>query len=591
MRTATQLRLFSVAALLGLLLPAVQAHAASTATVRAAQAARLARSTSGMPGGGFAGMVPGLAITDPVSISTTITAPTTFDFGDGTVVTYQLGETPAHTYTQPGFYKPIISSKTLGTVTLAFQVPFDSNQPNIFGLGTTYGSAGGGALSDPIQFLSTFDGTATLDFGDGTPPVTVDSSTDPTHVYGKAGEYTATFTVTNTSGASQTGAIRFMAPLSDKNTVGKLPGISITALNATPNPAKAGGEITFSGAFSVSNVSAELSGVLDFGDGSAPFTAAGTPLSTSMKGQITHTYAADGVYKAVLDICGGGAEASADLYVVIGSGTAVNSLNGLISSAQVSAGGVANLQLIVSSLTGATTATTTFDDTLGRADPVDGLLPSRTFTAPALSVATSIAKDAAGNELGKIRKTIVVGAADVGDSTALPAPPSREVKISKLAGKFAFGKGTADQVSVSGSIQLPAGFNPAQAGGNPLVIGVGNIVDTVTIDAKGKPGVPTGLAGRLKKASVKYPKLSGPALGGEVAQVGLTLSLPNMSVAGFDTEGISNTLRPDEKRQKAVPRFVQVSLLFGGVPYEIYAPVTFKLSAKGDAGQIATRKQ
>ncbi|MCY3023994.1 MAG: hypothetical protein NTW87_33865 [Planctomycetota bacterium] len=124
-----------------------------------------------------------------------------------------------------------------------------------------------------------------------------------------------------------------------------------------------------------------------------------------------------------------------------------------------------------------------------------------------------------------------------------------------------------------------------------LVIGVGNIVDSVTIDSKGKPTTPNGAKGSFKKVSVKFPKLTGPAAGGEVAQVAVTLSLPNMDVAGFDTEGITNTLRADEKHLKAAPRFVQVSLLFAGVPYDVYASVLYKLSSKGDAGQIAGRRQ
>jgi hypothetical protein len=562
---------------------------AASAADRAAQNARIRSGMTSMPGGGFVGIVPANAITDPVNISTGIFVPTSFDYGDGTTVTYKAGDTPAHTYTQPGRYKPTISSSTLGTAVLNYLVPFDSNQSNVFGLGVTYPN-GTGTLADPIEFLITIEGTGTIDFGDGSAPMNIDSSTNATHVYAKAGSYTAVVTSSVSGSSPQSGSIRFDAPLSNKNASGKFPSIDVSDVSITPNPAQAGDTITFSASVTGANLTSEPSADLDFGDGTHMDSIA----ISGNKGTTTHAYNAEGVYRAVLTISGGGAEAIVDAYVVVGNKSAVNSLNGLISTANIDAAGLAKLNIVVSNIPGATTATTTFDDTVATSSlavaaafarasvPVDGLLPTRNFTAPTLSVATSVAKDNAGKELGKIRKMVPVGAKAAGDSAALPTPTNNKVAIKKLTGKFAFGKDTADQVGVSGGIELPAGFNPAAAGGNTLVVGVGNVVDKVTVDEKGKAQVPAG--GHLKSISIKYPKLAGPAPAGTIATISVALSYPKLSQLGFDTEGISSTRRADESHLKVLPRFVQVSLLFAGVPYEIYAPVTYKLSMKGDVG-------
>ncbi|MCY3023995.1 MAG: PKD domain-containing protein [Planctomycetota bacterium] len=398
MRSHCALRLASSVALLALILCGSTAGAASTAAVRSANAAQLARSTSGGPTGGFVGMVPGIALTDPVIIGAGIFVATTFDYGDGTVVTYQPGETPSHTYAQAGFYKPVISSKTLGVVTLAIHVPFDGNQSDVYGMGVINQYDSAGNLTGALEFLPDNLGTSSIDFGDGSPAVAVDPSVNPAHVYSKAGTYTAVLTSTN-GGASQSGSIRFAAPLSANNDVGKMPGIDITSFDATPNPTTAGSTVTFSGAFKSSNISGELSGSLDFGDGSQPETASGSALPGILSGQTTHVYGTDGVYKAVLAIGGGGALATSNLWIVVGSGTAVNPLDGLISSATVGATGTVTLNIIVSNLAGATTATTDFSDTLGRQVPVEGLVPSRTYTTPTISVATTVAKDAAAAPL------------------------------------------------------------------------------------------------------------------------------------------------------------------------------------------------
>ena len=563
-------------------------HAADGAASRSANVDAVARSAAkarSSSGGAFFGIVPGASLTDPVTINTSITDAMTVDYGDGTTITYQPGETPSHTYTTGGVYKPKIVTGTgqIITINLTFAVPFNSGTANVFGMGVR---------PDPedkkgVDILSDFSGSATIDMGDGQAPFGIpqfDPGTNAVeNIYDK-GFYNAIITSDN-GGQQRTGSVSFSIPLVDA----KAPEIDISGVTIAPNPAKAGDAITFSGAITAKGVTGDLSGKLDFGDGSAPFQASGS-IAGTLKTGVQHTYAADGAYTAVLTITGTGASASTKAFVIIGRETVINSDNSAFATEQDSAGGNVALVLNPGGITGVTDATTSYDDTLPRFAPVAGLIPTRAFVAPTIAVATSTLLDGAATPKGKIRKTIVVGARATGDSSALADPPSNDIKLKKMSGKFLFTKSTADQVSFSGTLQLPAGFDPAKAGGNSVDVGIGNIVDTLLVDAKGKPvDKSTGASQRLKKFSIKYPKLSGPAAGGEVAQMDFTISIPDMDTAGFDTEGITSTLRADERKLKAANRFVQVDLLLSGVAYEAYIPVQYKVSTKGDAGQLQGR--
>lgn len=539
----------------------------------------------------FFGLVPGNLLTDPVQISTFFNHPTTVNYGDGTEITYQPGESPSHTYTAGGSY--LIKAVTgdgddLITVNLAVVVPFDSTTANIYGMGV-YGD-----YNDPTQTIIqyNYDGapTGTLDFGDGSPTVTADDSValQTSHVYAK-GFWNAVLQV-NDGTQTRSGSVSFTTPL----ITGKVPSVGVSNVAITPNPAKANEPVTFSGTVTLKNVSGDVSGYLDFGDGSPTFSITADSLKTA----IQHTYTADGVYNAALTLYASGASSTTKAFVVVGTNTVVNSVNGVFATERDLGGGNIELALNVSNLAGASDASTEFVDTLAntaaglqaRLAPVAGLVPSRAFVVPTMAVATSTLLDGTGTVKGKARKTIVVGAREAGDSAGLASPASTEIVLSKMSGKFLFTKSTPDQISFSGTIQLPPGFDPNKTGGNPVVIGIGNIVDTLNVDAKGKPiDKSTGASQRVKKLSVKFPKLAGPAAGGETAKIDVTLGLADMDTAGLDTEGITASLRSDEKKLKAAPRFIQVNMLLAGVPYESYVPVQYKVSTKGDAGQIQGR--
>ena len=361
--------------------------------------------------------------------------------------------------------------------------------------------------------------------------------------------------------------------------------VDITSFTATPIPATVGAPVTFSATFS-GHFTTGSTGLLLPGDGSSIVVSIDN-LTSSKSGSVNFTYATPGAYQASLAVMTPTQNLTATAFVVVGQTTAVNPLNGMSSTVTVG-NASATLSINVSRVLTATTASTSFSDTIGRDAPLEGLIVGRSYLAPTITVATTTALDVTKTPLSAmVRKMYAVSDRDVNNPSALPLPPSSALSKIKLAGKFAFATTKPDQVSFSGSIQLPAGYNPGASGGNVFVAGIGNVVGSAAIDAKGKAtGTPTG---GITKVSIKYPKLAGQALGGETASITVTFSAPGLSKAGFDTEGITSKLRPDEMGFKTVNRLIQTSFLLGGVKYEGAFPVVYKLASNASAGTISGR--
>jgi sugar lactone lactonase YvrE len=277
-----------------------------------------------------------------------------------------------------------------------------------------------------------------------------------------------------------------------------------------------------------------------------------------------------------------------------------NPEDGLSISVLSSNGGVIQLLIDVSQLRNALDVETEFDGIGTRSGLSQGLMPVNQFVNPGVFVANVTATDLVAGTAKKGRKTLVVGGAEVGLPPNISAPPSSgKLKNPKLKGKFAFssvsknivsplaGSG-GDSVTLSASFEMPAGFDTSSK--QEVDIGIGNLLDVVMIDSKGRGTVP-GTGQLVKKLQVKYPKLSGGSKtsAGQTATITITMSGANFSSNGFDTEGITNQLTTQEKAQKSLPRSIQVGMVIGGVAYDVSAPVSFKLSSKGDTGTMGTR--
>jgi len=375
----------------------------------------------------------------------------------------------------------------------------------------------------------------------------------------------------------------------------------ILSATASPSTAVTGDSVQFT-ANATDPASSPLTYHWDFGDGS---TATGNP--------VFHAFSTEGTLTVALNVSNGTASASAQVSVTTlapnsggqgipniaqGDPPVENPLNELSISVLSSDGGVIQLQIDIDALLRANlsdfTVSTAFDGLGGRIATQTGLRPVAKVTAPGIVVATTEVKDAAtGLSKGKARKTIPVSAKEIGLAKVYDREPSNAtIGNASTKGAFSFASGAKakqDSVTFSGVIDLPVGLDLSQ--NQTFEFSIGNIADSVTIGAKGKAALPSA-AKRFTKVAFKYPKLAKGSVkttAGQSASFSVTISGSGLSDAGFDTEGITNSVRADEKDLKAVPRSLQVAAIFAGVAYKLNANVQYSLSPKGDSGKLAGR--
>lgn len=366
----------------------------------------------------------------------------------------------------------------------------------------------------------------------------------------------------------------------------KPPKTALTTFLATPNPATAGSAVNFTAAIALKGDN--KSATLDFGDGTPPLTLNGDSLIDSFKSGVSRTYAAEGSYEAKLTISSSLQTETASVFVVVGSHTQVNPVNGMSSTSTLTPG-MLSLSIDISKVSGATTVNTDFSESLGR-EVIQGLLPTRAVIATGIVVATSTATDGVGTEKAKVRKTVAVGSRVAQESGANDDPTDATLTVSKLSGGFTFDGSKTDKVGFSASVLLPATFKPdvkgSTAEGLLIHVAVGNILDSIRVDAKGKP-LGDSTKGILKKFKIAFPKTAD-----KPAKIGGSIELANASAAGFDTDGIQPTLRSTESTiaKKGVSRGIQIALVIDGIPYETLSPVLFQLNTDASAGKIQGRR-
>ncbi|HYF51845.1 MAG TPA: PKD domain-containing protein [Planctomycetota bacterium] len=369
------------------------------------------------------------------------------------------------------------------------------------------------------------------------------------------------------------------------------PPPTIKAIVASQNPVKAGVLLT---------LNADTDGMTflwDFGDGSP----------TATTNPVTHTYNIEGTFNLTLTVTNPAGTAVGNVPVKVfapasggigvknvseGDPPIVNPLNGLSVKVMSSEGGVIELFINVDALNRAAfDVSTDFDGVAGRQSTSTGTNPVTKVEKSGIIVATTKATDAGTtNERGKARKTIPVSRKETGETPLATTPPaSTEINLSSMKGKFLFNKDTPDMVTFVGTIELPAGMDLSKE--QEFSMGMGNVIDTVMVDTKGR-AKDDGTLDRIKKLTIKYPKLpKGETLttAGQKAKITISMSTANMDSIGFDTEGITNTLKSDEEGQKSVPRSIQVAMVIAGTSYEGNAAVQYKLSNKKDSGAMSGR--
>jgi PKD repeat protein len=478
------------------------------------------------------------------------------------------------------------------SVTSAAAFTYTVAAPGINSLSRTAGSsAGGDTLSITGSYIAV-SGTVKVTFGgvDAT-VVNVVSSTSITCVTPAHAAGAADVVVTNPDGQIGTLAAGFLfvdPPV--------LNGISLSASGVIQN-----GSATCS-ADATDPAGRTLTFSWDYGDGSTPDS--GNP--------VTHTFTTAGVLTITCTVSNGAASTSGTATLTVaapssggegeknisdGQPPVTNPLNGMTITVGASDGGVIELDINIDALIrDAFSVGTDVDGLLGRVGSATGTHVVQKFTDPGVFVATSTATETAtAQPRGKARKTLALNAKETGHPRSFNNPPkSTTVVFNQIKGDFLFGRAGGlssgnDTVMFSGKIELPEGLDITQP--QELALGIGNIIDSVMVDAKGKPKLPSS-AGGIAKLQVKYPRLKkGVKLtpAGQTASVTLTLNKSSLSAKGFDTEGITATLKDSEKGLKVVPRSIQVAVVFAGVAYQNVVPVQFKVSPKGDSGVITGR--
>jgi PKD repeat protein len=137
---------------------------------------------------------------------------------------------------------------------------------------------------------------ATIDFGDGqrVPPLVTGAGFIAQHTYAAPGTYTATLSVTDSTGRTAQAATRV--------TVTPATGPFVMTLSAAPLAALVGQSIDFTGRLIASPPGVTPTGAtLDFGDGQRT-----TPVATREGIFAQHAYARSGIYRATLTVTGTG---------------------------------------------------------------------------------------------------------------------------------------------------------------------------------------------------------------------------------------------------------------------------------------------
>jgi PKD repeat protein len=430
------------------------------------------------------------------------------------------------------------------------------------------------------------DVTISWDFGDGT----TDSGSEVVHAYAAAGAYTVTATADN---GSKTSVQTVMVKVIAANPNAPI----ISGFTLTPNPAGINQAVAFA-AQSFDPNGDLLIYTWNFGDG--------TPVAHGIAP--SHAFARSGSFTVTLSVKDGtGVPASRPFKMTafvfdstgldnITEGDVVaNPLNGLSQTVMSSDAGIFGLAIDVNAFNRAAFEISTDFDGMTR-NAVKGITPVAKAPRPGIFIATTEARDIATRSFqGHARKTLPVSRKELGLPPLVTAEPAdHRIKFKQIKGSFtlppnsviggravttaaatAKGKSKPDFVTASGTIELPAGLDFSQP--QELQISVGNIVDKLVLDAKGKG------KGQFSQIALKARvKKGAKTTTGTFATFTVKISTAQMVNRGFDTEGVG-------ANPKTTALKIQSAMMIGGVVYAIDTPATLKVSPAGDSATIGGR--
>ena len=144
----------------------------------------------------------------------------------------------------------------------------------------------------------------------------------------------------------------------------------------------------------------------------------------------------------------------------------------------------------------------------------------------------------------------------------------------------------ADSVTLTSEIELTAGTTLSDK--PDLSVGIGNVIGNGNVDFKGRAMISSGSgSGYSKKVQVKWPPVDRKTLQTKAgkARITITMARARLHDAGFDTEGIVNTITPGKTK---LPRSIQMAIMLDGVSYYSQAKATYTFN-KG-TGQLMMQK-
>jgi len=227
------------------------------------------------------------------------------------------------------------------------------------------------------------------------------------------------------------------------------------------------------------------------------------------------------------------------------------------------------------------------------ADAYDGLNLAWKFSKPSIFVMETTGTQANG-EARSGRLMVPVSNREAGITDSITDQRKNTGLTSfQLKGKFNFGP-KPDSVTLVCTVELPAGLTVSQS--LPVAVGIGNVTGSASVDPKGKVTDLTSagsgaipISNPIKKLQFKWPRLDkkNPVTKtGDTATLAITLTGSSLHTAGFDTEGIVNTVATGKK---GVDRNIQTAIVIGGVSYYAQAKATYVYN-KG-TGQLLGRAQ
>ncbi len=522
--------------------------------------------------------------------SVTGSAPTT-NAGAATLGTWTLGTTSgANTLTVTSGTAPAATVAATGNADVANAIAVVSGDNQIAKIGSTVAIAPSVKVVDKFGNLVS-NGTAvnfSVASGGGTITGGAATTTNGIATLGswKLGTTPGANTLSAKSGT--TPSVTFTATAIQPPT--------ITSFASSGNPGLLGAAIGFSFA-ATGAPGATLNYTLDFGDGSAPATGTMTQtpptnvgyaytspssaytLTLTVSDPNSNTSATQTLVQTVLAPSSGGTSianiSTTDKIVV------TNPIDGISISVPASNGGV--LQYRIDGVTAAVgdVISTHFNDPAAP-DSSGGTMgdqPVHKYTTAGIYIVDTQVKNPATNAVDQHgRKTIVIGANENGEtSNATGLPTSSSITTKSLKGKFVFGGTGSDTVSFSGTIGLPPGLKAGTT--HTLSIGIGNIIGTANVDAKGN-GKPTNQNGlSVLKVAFKIGK-GGTSTANDSATITATFTKLGLVAAGFNTEGLNTT-------NVKSPLKIQVGILLDGVAYETLTPVSFKYKKGATTGTIS----